>query len=104
MGGELDARSRLAMFWMILCGESWARSDVGRHGPRERRQLPGARHGRARRLFRRACAAVPRGAGPSAHAGPWSSSVPVLLLAGAADPQDPPANLRGWRATSPTAA
>ena len=27
--------------------------------------------------------------------------MPVLLLAGAADPQDPAGNLRGWRATFP---
>ena len=28
VGGELDARSRLAMVWTILCGESWARAGV----------------------------------------------------------------------------
>jgi pimeloyl-ACP methyl ester carboxylesterase len=101
LGGELDERSRLAMFWMILCHEPWARFDVAgtarASGASFLARASVARAG----LFRRACAAVPGGAGPKAPAGPWSSHVPVLLLAGGADPQDPPPNLRGWRGTFP---
>ena len=43
----------------------------------------------------RASRTTPRAAAPE------SSDVPVLLLAGSADPLDPPANLRGWRAAVP---
>jgi pimeloyl-ACP methyl ester carboxylesterase len=100
VGAELDARSRLPMFWVTICGESWARFDLAAtlqasHGS----FLAHASVARAR-LFRRACAAVQRIV-PRMALGSWSSAAPVLLLAGAADPQDPPANLAGWRTTFP---
>jgi pimeloyl-ACP methyl ester carboxylesterase len=98
VGSELDARSRLAMFWTILCGEAWARFDVTATARASGGSyLAQASVARAR-LFQRACAGVPRSREPSVS---WSSPVPVLLLAGSADPQDPPANLRGWRKTFP---
>jgi pimeloyl-ACP methyl ester carboxylesterase len=49
--------------------------------------------------LRQACAAVTRVVRPAER--PWSSPVPVLLLAGDGDPQDPPANVAGWRRTFP---
>jgi pimeloyl-ACP methyl ester carboxylesterase len=101
VGAELDARSRLAMNWMILCHEPWARFDPAATALASGRSfLARATVARAR-LFRQACAAVPRGVGPQAAEGAWSSHVPVLLLAGGADPQDPPDNLRGWQAIFP---
>jgi pimeloyl-ACP methyl ester carboxylesterase len=48
------------------------------------------------RLFRRACSGVPA-ARAAWSARPAPVHVPVLLLAGGADPLDPVANLRGWR-------
>jgi pimeloyl-ACP methyl ester carboxylesterase len=103
VGSELDARSRLAMFWTILCGESWARFDVA---ATERASgasfLAEAAVARAR-LFRQACAAVPRGSQPADGGVASPSRVPVLLLAGGSDPQDPPPNLRGWRGLFPNA-
>jgi pimeloyl-ACP methyl ester carboxylesterase len=99
VGGELDARARLAMVWMILCGEPWARFDESATV----RASAGSYLARAAlaraRLFRQACGVVPEGAGAEAPTGPWSSRAPVLLLAGGADPQDPAGNLRGWRRT-----
>ena len=53
------------------------------------------------RLFRRACAEVPSRTEGAGSERPWSSRAPVLLLAGDDDPQDPPANLAGWRKTFP---
>jgi pimeloyl-ACP methyl ester carboxylesterase len=99
VGAELDARSRLPMFWVTICGESWARFDVA---ATERAGggsfLARASVARAR-LFRRACDAVPQVRQATDRSG--SSSAPVLLLAGDADPQDPPANLAGWRREFP---
>jgi pimeloyl-ACP methyl ester carboxylesterase len=99
VGSELDERSRLAMFWVTICRESWARFGVDeteRAGSGS--FLAGASAARAR-LFRQACLAVPH-----VHRAPDRSEpspVPVLLLAGDADPQDPPANLAGWRREFP---
>jgi pimeloyl-ACP methyl ester carboxylesterase len=101
VGRELDERARLAMTWVTLCGEPWARFDPGATARASAGSfLAHAAIARAR-LFRRACAVVPHGAGGQATSGPWSSRVPVLMLAGGADPQDPPANLRGWRMRFP---
>ncbi len=99
VGAELDARSRLAMFWVTICGESWARFGVA---ATERAGTGSflARASAARaRVFRQACGAVPRVRRATDRAAP--SRVPVLLLAGDADPQDPPANLAGWRREFP---
>ena len=102
VGRELDPRARLAMAWMILCDERWARFDAGATARASSGSyLARAAHARAR-FIRQACAAVPDGAGARAPSGPWSSRVPVLLLAGGADPQDPAGNLRGWRGTFPS--
>jgi len=101
VGAELDARSRLPMFWVTICNEGWARFDVAATARASRGSyLAHATVARAR-LFRTACAAVPRQAGTAGTEQPWSTSVPVLLLAGEDDPQDPPANLAGWRKTFP---
>ena len=101
MGPGLDARARLAMSFEILCSEPWARADPGR----VRRSgagsyLAGVAGSRAR-LFAAACRFVPRGVVPAGEAEPVPTDVPVLILAGGADPQDPPANMRGWRTLFP---
>jgi pimeloyl-ACP methyl ester carboxylesterase len=102
VGAELDGRSRLPMFWVTICNEGWARFDVAATGRASRGSyLAHAAVARAR-LFRTACAAVPRHAETAGTGRPGSSSVPVLLLAGDDDPQDPPANLAGWRKTFPS--
>jgi pimeloyl-ACP methyl ester carboxylesterase len=94
VGLDLDARWRLATVWTILCNEPWASYGAA----------PGtgflaqANLDRAQ-FMRRVCRAVPKAPrGPDA---PPRSGVPVLLLAGGADPRDPPANLRGRRAAFP---
>jgi pimeloyl-ACP methyl ester carboxylesterase len=101
VGADLDARARLATFWVILCSEPWASFDpavTARAGAGS--YLAHAAVARAR-LFRRACRVVPKGrAAPETGAAP-TPATPVLLLTGGADPLDPPAALRGWRRAFP---
>jgi pimeloyl-ACP methyl ester carboxylesterase len=99
VGAELDARSRLPLFWVTICGEPWARFDVAATERASRGSfLARATVARAE-LFRQACRAVTRAARPPERS--WSSPLPVLLLAGNADPQDPPGNVAGWRRAFP---
>jgi pimeloyl-ACP methyl ester carboxylesterase len=98
-GPNLEPLARLVPFWVILCSESWAGFDpaatvrLGRGSYFAQAALARAR------LFRRACRAVPTGRLSLDAGGP--TRVPALLLAGSADPLDPPANLRGWRRRFP---
>jgi pimeloyl-ACP methyl ester carboxylesterase len=101
VGRELDARSRLPMFWVTICNERWARFGVAATARASRGSyLSHAAVARAT-LFRQACAVVPRTGSAAGDQGARPSRVPVLLLAGDGDPQDPPANLAGWRALFP---
>jgi pimeloyl-ACP methyl ester carboxylesterase len=101
VGTELDARSRLPMFWVTICNERWARFDVATTERASRGSyLSHAAVARAK-LFRQACAVVPRTGSAAAQRAARPSPVPVLMLAGDGDPQDPPANLAGWRALFP---
>ena len=98
-GSNLEPLARLVPFWVILCSEPWAGFDPAattRFGRGS--YLAEAALARAR-LFRRACRVVPRGKVPVDADGPVR--VPALLLAGSADPLDPPANLRGWHEQFP---
>src|SRR4029077_14060600 len=101
VGTELDARSRLRMFGVTICNERWARFDVAATARASRGSyLSHAAVARAK-LFRQACAVVPRTGGAAGHRAASPSPVPGLMLAGNGDPQDPPANLAGWRALFP---
>jgi pimeloyl-ACP methyl ester carboxylesterase len=97
VGANLDARSRLAAVWVILCSEPWARFDMiaGRGS-----YLAAAARDRAR-VFEESCRNVPKGRVPAGAGRIEASRVPTLLLAGGADPLDPPPNLRGWRRAFP---
>lgn len=98
IGDQLDPRARLGMVWVELCSEQWAALDpVATARAAGGSYLAHAALDRAR-LFQRACRAVPREREPASFA---SSDAPVLLLAGSADPLDPPANLRGFRRIFP---
>ncbi len=96
VGLDLDARWRLAMVWTILCGEPWAGYGTAAGSG----FLAHANRDRAR-LLRQVCRGVPKGVVPRGSEAPPHTPVPVLLLAGGADPRDPPANLRGWRTAFP---
>lgn len=101
VGPGLDARARLVMSFEILCSEPWARFDPVRVlRSSAGSYLAGVAESRAR-LFAQACRSVPKGVVPAGSARPVPTDVPVLILAGSADPQDPPANMRGWRTFFP---
>lgn len=100
-GSNLDPLARLVPFWTIICSEPWADFDsVATARAGEESYLASAALARAR-LFRRACRAVPKGRVPADAGSVPVVHVPVLLLAGSADPLDPPANLRGWHRSFP---
>jgi pimeloyl-ACP methyl ester carboxylesterase len=97
-GSNIDSLTRLVPFWEIVCSEPWAAFDPAatmRWGRGS--YLASAAVARAR-LFRRACRVVSKG---RVHDGPRIVRAPVLLLAGSADPLDPPANLNGWQGLFP---
>jgi pimeloyl-ACP methyl ester carboxylesterase len=101
LGADLDARSRLATFWVILCSEPWAGFDpasTARNGAGS--YLVHAAVARAR-LFRRACGVVPKGRVPADAGLPSTTRAPALLLAGGDDPLDPASGLRGWQRAFP---
>jgi pimeloyl-ACP methyl ester carboxylesterase len=100
-GSNLEALARLVPFWAILCSEPWAAFDpVATARAGRGSYLAEAAVARAR-LFRHACAVVPKGRLPTDAAGRRVVRAPTLLLAGGADPLDPAANLRGWRRLFP---
>lgn len=100
-GSNLEPLARLVPFWVILCSEPWAAFDPAATARAGRGSyLAEAALARAR-LFRRACRVVPKGRVPPEAAGLRPVHAPALLLAGGADPLDPPANLRGWRRLFP---
>ena len=83
----------LVMFWSIVCSEGWARFDPSNAAERGagsyllRPQLETARG------WALACSAMPRASLRPGDAAAVRSAVPTLLLNGAEDPQDPPANV-----------
>ena len=100
-GSNLEALARLVPFWIILCSEPWAAFDPAATARAGRGSyLAEAAVARAR-LFRHACAVVPKGRVPTDAASRRVVRMPTLLLAGGADPLDPTANLRGWRRLFP---
>ena len=99
VGTDLDPRARQAMFWEILCNEPWASFDPGATARADAGSYLAAAAVARSRLFSRVCTTVPRGRVQAGRQAPLAS--PVLLLAGGADPDDPPANLRGYRRVFP---
>ena len=91
--GTGGVATRLLMFWSIVCNEPWARWSPARtHGAgrgtylAERVALDSAR--------RAVCSAMPKTAQPAWSKARVRSDVPVLLVVGGNDPQDPVANVR----------
>jgi pimeloyl-ACP methyl ester carboxylesterase len=101
VGLGLDARARLAMSFEILCSEPWARFDPGSVLRSSAGSYLNAVAESRARLFARACRSVPKGVVPAGSDLPARTNVPVLILAGSADPQDPPANMRRWKTFFP---
>lgn len=101
LGADLDARARLAMVWVVLCSEPWAASRPAATAAAARGSYLATSAIARAQLFEQACRVVPRGRVPAGSGAVVPTDVPVLLLAGSADPLDPPANLRGWQRAFP---
>ncbi|MGZ6267339.1 MAG: alpha/beta fold hydrolase [Candidatus Limnocylindrales bacterium] len=85
----------------ILCSEAWARFDpaeVERQGAGSY-ALPFVRAWATQEAT--LCRYLPKGIVPADDAAPVRTSLPVLWLAGDADPQDPPSNLTGVPSQEP---
>jgi pimeloyl-ACP methyl ester carboxylesterase len=84
---------QLVMSVVIRCSEAWARYD-----PAEVARLGVGSYDLAAQLAAardqaESCRYVPAGVVPADDADPVRSTVPVLLILGEADPQDPPGNV-----------
>jgi pimeloyl-ACP methyl ester carboxylesterase len=83
----------MVMYWAIACSEGWARFDpaktaaLGAGSYVLRKELDDARS------MALACGVMPQAPLLPGDGAPVRSDVPVLLLNGAEDPQDPPANV-----------
>jgi pimeloyl-ACP methyl ester carboxylesterase len=99
--GQRPDSDRLAMSDVIRCSEAWARYDpdeVARLGAGSVNlddQLAIAR------AQAETCRYLPAGVVPANDAEPVRSAVPVLLVVGEADPQDPPSNIADASAELP---
>jgi pimeloyl-ACP methyl ester carboxylesterase len=98
VGRNLDAHSRLAPVWVILCSEPWAQFSPT--ATARGSYLAAAARDRAE-LLGRACGVVPREVALPAGQAASFRGTPVLMLAGGTDPLDPAANLAGWRRLYP---
>jgi len=103
-GSNLDSLARLVPYWVILCSEPWAAFDTAAT-VRAGRGSYFAHAALARaRLFNRACRVVPKGRVPADAGMLRVVGAPTLLLAGSADPLDPPPNLAVGAGSSRTGA
>ena len=99
--GQRPESDRLAMSDVIRCSEAWARYDpdeVARLGAGSVNlddQLAIAR------AQAEVCRFMPAGVVPANDGEPVRSNVPVLLVVGEADPQDPPSNIADASAELP---
>jgi pimeloyl-ACP methyl ester carboxylesterase len=91
--GSVAAGTRQVMFWSIVCNEPWARLSARRSATASRGTFLAEERAVDARLTSAACSAVPRSEQPAWSARRISSDKPVLFVVGAADPQDPPANV-----------
>jgi pimeloyl-ACP methyl ester carboxylesterase len=89
--------TRSMMYWSIWCNEPW----VGLSGSGPWHGYLGRFTADALTRYRSVCAYIPKRAEPKSDWKRPHSSVPALVLAGGADPQDPVANLPGLRRALP---
>jgi pimeloyl-ACP methyl ester carboxylesterase len=99
--GTGGVEARRLMFWSIVCNEPWARWSAARTIAAGRGTYLAERTALDAGLASAVCSVWPKAAQPA-----WShervrSDVPVLLVVGGSDPQDPLANVRGAGAAMP---
>ena len=92
--GTGDVATRLLMFWSIVCNEPWARWSPARTQAAGRGTYLAERVALDSAAAAVVCSAMPKIAQPAWSKARVRSDVPVLLVVGGNDPQDPVANVR----------
>jgi pimeloyl-ACP methyl ester carboxylesterase len=92
--GTGAAETRQLMYWSIVCNEPWARRDPARTRAASRGTYLAERAAADAALAAVVCSAMPKAAQPAWSKARIRSDVPVLLVVGGDDPQDPLANVR----------
>jgi pimeloyl-ACP methyl ester carboxylesterase len=95
--------ARLVMYWSIICSEPWARFSEAEAARLGKGSYLGPTRIADAQDFAAACAHIPRGIVPDDAGKRVHSDVPTLVLAGGADPQDPPRNVAGIEQAMPNA-
>ena len=90
-----DVATRRLMFWSIVCNEPWARWSPARTQAAGRGTYLAERVALDSAAAAVVCSAMPKVAQPAWSKARVRSDVPVLLVVGGNDPQDPVANVRG---------
>ena len=83
----------MVMYWSIACSEGWARFDPAKTADLGAGSYLLGNELNAARTMELACALMPKASLSPGDAEPVRSDVPVLLLNGSEDPQDPPSNV-----------
>ena len=89
------------MFWSIVCNEPWARWNPARTQAAARGTYLAERTAADAALVGAVCSAMPKAAQPAWSRARVRSDVPVLLVVGGDDPQDPLENVRNARRELP---
>lgn len=92
LGDSGGSEENLAMTWAIRCSEAWARFDPAATATNGAGSYLGDAEAAIAEAQAATCAVLPKGVVADNDAEPVISDVPVLLLVGEADPQNPPAN------------
>jgi len=92
--GTGGVETRRMMFWSIVCNEPWARWSPARTRTASRGTYLAERTALDAGLASAICSAWPKLAQPAWSSARIRSDVPVLLVVGGNDPQDPIANVR----------
>ena len=99
--GTGGAETRRLMYWSIVCNEPWARWNPAHTRAAARGTYLAERTASDAALARVVCSAMPNAAQPAWSKARVRSDVPVLLIVGGNDPQDPLENVRNARRELP---
>jgi pimeloyl-ACP methyl ester carboxylesterase len=100
--GTGGVTTRQLMFWATVCSEPWARWNPARARAAGRGTYLAERTELDAALVAAVCSAMPKAPQPAWSRARVRSDVPILLVVGGDDPQDPIANLRNARRELPS--
>ena len=99
--GTGAAETRRLMYWSIVCNEPWARWNPARTRAASLGTYLAERSTLDAQRVAAVCSVWPKAPQPAWSKARVRSDVPVLLVVGGSDPQDPLANVRGARDAMP---